>query len=43
MPCSPLDNVSEGLSVWPSKGLRMKKLGLLGKEGGRGSEFCPNK
>ena len=39
MPCSPLDNVSERLSVWPSKGLRMKKLGLLGKEGGRGLSF----
>ena len=32
MPCSLLDNVSETLSIWP-----------LGKEGGRGLEFCPNK
>lgn len=43
MTYSPLDNVSEMLSVWPSKGLKSKKLGLLGKKGGKGSEFCPYK
>ena len=32
MPCSLLDNISETLSIWP-----------LGKEDGRGLEFCPNK